>query len=301
MEELTSPVVVAAVCVALALGLLGYSLLSNPEAARRRTMGNLTRGLSTRVTQVEPAQSGLVHTLAQVSRRTTPSPWLGLLDRWHSRAGRPAAWPMDRVLALKVLMLVLGAALALLLWTSDPQPRRILLGVFTVVLFWAIPDLLLLNRGIKRRDEIALALPDVMDQLSIAVEAGLGFESALNHVARNSEGPLAEELIRTLQDMQVGVPRRVAYQELGGRTDVTDLRRFCRAIIQAEEHGISVARVLQTQAADLRLKRRQRAEETAMKIPVKVIFPLLLCIMPALFVVILGPAVINLVDTFSTL
>lgn len=127
----------------------------------------------------------------------------------------------------------------------------------------------------------------------------MGFEGALNHVARNTSGPLAEEIIRTLQDMRVGVPRREAYLDLGHRTDVPDLRRFVRAIIQAEQRGVSVARVLNVQASEMRLKRSQRAEETAMKIPVKVIFPLMFCILPALLVVIAGPAVLSIMDAFS--
>jgi tight adherence protein C len=206
---------------------------------------------------------------------------------------------MDRVLVAKLVLLAFGLVVAFLQWVNAPEPRSVLIGLIAVAFFWFVPDLLLLNRGMKRKQEITLKLPDTLDQLTIAVEAGLGFESALNHVARNSEGPLAEELVRTLQDMQVGVPRRVAYNDLGDRNDVPDLRRFTRAIVQAEQYGISVARVLETQAAEMRMKRKSRAEETAMKIPVKVIFPLLLCIMPALLVVVLGPAVINIISAFS--
>ena len=112
-------------------------------------------------------------------------------------------------------------------------------------------------------------------------------------------GPLAHELIRTLQEIQVGQLRRTAYESLALRTDVPDLRRFVRAIIQADAYGISVADVLRTQASEMRLKRRQRAEEKAQQVPVKVIFPLMLCILPVLFIVLLGPTAINMMEAFS--
>ena len=135
--------------------------------------------------------------------------------------------------------------------------------------------------------------------MTIAVEAGLGFDSAMARAGRNGTGPLAQELIRTLQEIQVGQLRRTAYEQLAQRTDVPDLRRFVRALIQADAYGISVADVLRTQAAELRLKRRQRAEEKAQQVPVKVIFPLLVCILPVLFIVLLGPTVINMMEAFS--
>ena len=135
--------------------------------------------------------------------------------------------------------------------------------------------------------------------MTIAVEAGLGFESAMMRAAKNGTGPFAQELIRTLQDMQVGQSRTEAYLALADRTTVVELRRFLRAVIQADEYGIAVADVLRTQASEMRLKRRQRAEEKAMKIPVKVIFPLMLCILPALFIVLLGPAALDMMKAFS--
>ncbi|WP_220388043.1 type II secretion system F family protein [Ornithinimicrobium cerasi] len=187
-----------------------------------------------------------------------------------------------------------------MLVTNNPDRRLIIFAVTMVVLAWFLPEVLLYNTGIKRRAAIQKALPDTLDQMTIAVEAGLGFESAMAHVARNGAGPLSEELIRTLQDIQVGQPRRDAYQALADRSPEPDLKRFLRAIIQAERHGVSVARVLATQASEMRLKRRQRAEEKAMKIPVKVVFPLILTILPVLFIVVMGPGVLNIIDAFSS-
>jgi tight adherence protein C len=135
--------------------------------------------------------------------------------------------------------------------------------------------------------------------MTIAVEAGLGFDSAMARAGKNGNGPLAEELVRTLQDIQVGQSRRAAYESLAERTAVPDLRKFVRAIVQADKYGIAIADVLRTQAFEMRMKRRQRAEEKAMQIPVKVIFPLMLCILPVLFIVLLGPAAIGIVATFK--
>jgi tight adherence protein C len=162
---------------------------------------------------------------------------------------------------------------------------------------WTLPDFLASQRADARRRRIQQELPDTMDQLTIAVEAGLGFEAALLRVAHQGTGPLAEELRRTMQDIQLGMARSEALEALGSRTSVTDLQRFVAAIRQAERYGLPVANVLRTQAAELRDKRRQRAEEHAMKIPVKVLFPLIFCILPTLFVVILGPGAIRFMQT----
>ena len=138
-----------------------------------------------------------------------------------------------------------------------------------------------------------------VDQMTIAVEAGLGFEAAMQRAAKNGKGPLAEEFIRTLQDIQMGQSRRIAYLDLAARTKAPNLRRFLRAVIQADEYGVAIAEVLRTQASEMRLKRRQSAEEKAMKVPVKVLFPLMTCILPTIFIVILGPAVINMMEVLG--
>jgi tight adherence protein C len=161
------------------------------------------------------------------------------------------------------------------------------------VLGYAVPDLIIGSRGRQRQTQIGRELPDTLDQLTISVEAGLGFDAALMRVASTGTGPLAEELRRMLGELKVGVSRADAFRHLIDRTDVSELRHFALVLKQAEEFGLPIARVLRIQAAELRMKRRQRAEETAMKVPVKIVFPLVLCIFPALFVVLLGPAVIR--------
>ncbi|MBO0984279.1 type II secretion system F family protein [Rathayibacter sp. SD072] len=217
------------------------------------------------------------------------------LDRLHAHAGRPASWPLGRVILAKPLLMLLAAGAAALVIARQPPPILVLLLVVVVVVAYFVPDLLLHSRGLERQAAIALELPDTLDQMLIAVEAGLGFEAAMARAGDNGKGPLAEELVRTLQDMRVGMTRRDAYRALELRTSVPDLRSFVRAIVQADVYGVSVSGVLRTQAKEMRLKRRMRAEEKAMKIPVNILFPLMLFILPVLFIAVLGPTVISII------
>jgi tight adherence protein C len=160
-----------------------------------------------------------------------------------------------------------------------------------------IPDLLVYNAGVKRQQLIRKALPDALDLLTVCVEAGLGFDAAVAQVARNTKGPVAEEFARVLQEMQFGMSRVQALRAMVNRATAPDLRTFVSALVQAAELGIPIADVLREQAREMRTKRRQRAEEQAQKVPVKILVPLILFIMPALFIVILGPGVINIYHT----
>lgn len=215
------------------------------------------------------------------------------------RAGRPEQWPVERVIAAKLLGALGALLLGLLVVVRSGTSQSLALAVFIVAFAFFLPDLLLWNTGIKRRQTVQLELPDTLDQMSIAVETGLGFDAAMGRVARNGKGILAGELVRTLQDIQVGQPRRLAYQALSDRVAVPDLQRFIRSVIQAEEYGIPLADVLFTQAKEMRVARRQRAQRSAMEIPVKVVFPLVLFLLPALMLVILGPAVLSIIAAFS--
>ncbi len=298
MDALTTPLLIAAGCLAVGLPLLAFAFTARPGAARQQTLANLNRDLHRPAAVDGPRVTG--GGLVRLARSLTPTGVVRLIDTLLSHAGRPAAWPLERVLVMKVLLTLLVLGFGFLLGMANPSPRTILFATGCAALAWATPELLLYSRGQERRAAIQTALPDAMDQLTICVEAGLGFDAALAHVARHTEGPLSEELIRTLQDVQVGRPRRSAYADLAERTRVKDLGRFVRAINQAETNGISIGRVLATQAREMRIKRRQRAEEKAMQIPVKVVFPLILFILPVLFIVVMGPGVLGIIDAFST-
>ncbi|WP_228386240.1 type II secretion system F family protein [Ornithinicoccus halotolerans] len=288
-------VLAAAGCLALAVPLLVWSFTTRTGAVRQQTLQNLRRDLTTKDGAADERGAGLLG----LAQRLTPASSVKRLDRLLARAGRPAAWPVERVMVTKLVLTSATLGFVLLLSLGELSGRMLLFGVGLVVFAWFVPEILLYNAAQKRQQSIQEQLPDTLDQLTIAVEAGLGFEAAMAQVARNGRGPLGEEIVRTLQDIQVGQSRRAAYTELARRAQVDDLRRFIRSIIQADEHGISIARVLATQAKEMRLRRRQRAEEKAMQIPVKVIFPLILVILPALFIVIMGPAAINIMEGFG--
>ena len=286
--------------------LLAWAVLAVPGRSRQRTMANLTRGLdlpgapASATSPAPSAPDGMPGgRTAAVALRLTPPVMVRRVDRLLSRAGRPPAWPLEYVLLLKILLLGAFGAVSLAYVSAGPSGHRVLLALAVSVVGYFLPELLLHSRGQERSQQIALELADTLDQMTIAVEAGLGFDSAMARAGKNGTGPLAEELVRTLQDIQVGRSRREAYEALAERTAVADLRRFVRAVIQADTFGIAIADVLRTQAQEMRLKRRQRAEEKAMQIPVKVIFPLMICILPVLFIVLLGPAVMDIVAVFS--
>ncbi|MEO5779585.1 MULTISPECIES: type II secretion system F family protein [Arthrobacter] len=242
--------------------------------------------------------SGRKSRLVQLTRQLTPRAYVAHLDRLLGNAGRPASMPLERLLTIKPLAALGGAIIGLILGGAA-SPQGTLLALCITAACYFLPDLLIYNTGTKRQARIALDLPNVMDQLLISVEAGLGFEVAMARVGSKGKGPLAEEMVRTLQDIQAGRTRREAYKAMAARSKVPDLRSFVGAIIQADVQGLSIARVLKPQADQMRIKRRLRAEEKAMKLPVAVVFPLLLFIFPPLFIVILGPAAINILHTFS--
>jgi tight adherence protein C len=281
--------------VCLPIGYLAWSVLSVDRKARTATVAILTRGR--RAEEVpEAKQRGF---LDRLGYKLTPAFYVRKLDRLLALAGRPGGWPLGRILAAKPVLGLVGASLCVLVSNSSPQPMIKLAGLFLLFLGYFIPDLLLYSKGMERQKTMQLELANTLDQMLISVEAGLGFEGAMARAGENGKGPLADELVRTLQDMQVGRSRRESYLALAERTNIPELRSFVQAIVQADTYGIAISRVLRIQAKVMRVKRRQRAEEKAMKLPVMILFPLLFFIFPVLFIAILGPAVINTVVTFS--
>ncbi len=292
-----SPLVLSSLLlVSLPIGYLAWSILSIDRKGRAATIAILNRGRRAAET---PQKKGAGF-LATLGYRLTPPAYVRKLDRLLALAGRPGSWPMGRILMAKPLLGIIGATLFYLISTSSPQPIIKLAGLFLLVLGYFIPDLLLYSKGLERQKAMQLELANTLDQMLISVEAGLGFEGAMARAGENGKGPLADELVRTLQDMQVGRSRRESYQALAERTNIPELRSFVQAVVQADTYGIAISRVLRIQAKVMRVKRRQRAEEKAMKLPVMILFPLLFFIFPVLFIAILGPAVINTVVTFSS-
>ncbi len=171
-----------------------------------------------------------------------------------------------------------------------------LLLLIPIPLSYFLPDIYLRSKISSRQDEIRRILPNALDMLTITVEAGMGFDAALSRIASNLKGPLGEELDKMLKEMNVGITRREAFRNLINRTEVQDLDSFISAVIQAEILGISIGKILRTQASELRNRRSIRAEEAGIKAPLKLVFPLIFCLLPALLVVIIGPGIIMLYD-----
>ncbi|MDQ0849294.1 tight adherence protein C [Arthrobacter sp. B3I9] len=291
-----SRILLALLLVSLPLGYLAWSLLSVDRKSQQAIRQMLARGSDADAD--EPAERKRNNFLERIGYRLTPPAYVRNLDKLLALAGRPASLPLGRVLAAKPLLGLVGAVVGLWL-ASAPAPVLKLVGLFVMLLGYFIPDLLLYSRGQERQKTMQLELANTLDQMLISVEAGLGFEGAVARAGENGKGPLAEELVRTLQDMQVGRSRRESYLALSERTNIPELRSFVQAVVQADTYGIAISRVLRIQAKVMRVKRRQRAEEKAMKLPVTILFPLLFFIFPVLFIAILGPAVINAINTFA--
>ena len=294
-----APVALAGILAfTLGAGLVAYVVLTRPRV-NRQLLSNLRRGMAAEEEGPQQSTGTAAGLLSAVAHRLTPPSRVRSLERLLARAGRPDAWPLERLIVAKLVVPVVFGGLGLYFMSESPGALSTGMALVATVVGYFLPELLLTSRAQERSQKITLELADTLDQMTIAVEAGLGFDAAMAKAGRNGNGPLAEELVRTLQDIQFGQSRRQAYEALAGRTDVVDLRRFVRAVIQADRYGVAVADVLRTQAGEMRMKRRQRAEEKAMQIPVKVIFPLMLCILPVLFIVLLGPAVMDMVKAFS--
>jgi len=291
----------AVAALAASLGYFTFTIAAGPSAAKVRAMENLRRGpkRTTAVAALPATPSGKARNVSTLSKTLVPKVSRTHLEQMLSQAGRPADWPIERVITVKVALTVAAPLMAVTFIFKAPSPLLAVLGVLFAAILFFLPELRLYSLGIERKAKITLELADTLDQMSIAVEAGLGFDAAMVRVAKNGTGVLAEELIRTLQDVQVGMTRRVAYEDLVARTQVPDLKQFIRSIIQAEAYGLALSSVLNTQAAEMRMKRRMRAEAKAMQIPVKVIFPLMLCILPVLFMVVMGPGVIGIMASLN--
>ena len=288
-------VFLSVVLVCLPVAWLTWSTFTVDKQGRLAVSELLARG-AVPVSVASAAKRSLLETLG---RRLTPPNYVAFLDRLLSLAGRPLSMPLGKVLGTKLALGLTGLVLGLYMTSVGTSPLMKLSGLFVLFLGYFIPDLMLYSKGQERQKAMQLELANTLDQMLISVEAGLGFEGAMARAGENGKGPLAEEIVRTLQDMQVGRSRRESYLALAERTSIPELRSFVQAVIQADTYGIAISRVLRVQAKVMRVKRRQRAEEKAMKLPVMILFPLLFFIFPVLFIAILGPAVINTVMTFS--
>lgn len=298
------PVLVTGLAALCASGTLALSALAVGADDRQRVQRSLAAVAATRVGGAPVLQAEVVGFTDRVmlpllvmtgrlARRFSPG---GVAEKLQNRldvAGNPSGWSVERVLSVKGLGLLLGLGLGLAVGSGGTA--LLVAGVFAAGGFF-LPDVLVYNTGVKRQTDLGRSLPDSMDLLTISVEAGLGFDAALSQVAQNTDGPLAGEFFRVLQEMQIGTSRAEAFRGLADRTTVPELKAFVSSLVQADQFGIPVASVLREQSKELRVKRRQRAEERAQKVPVKIMVPLVLFIFPVIFIVILGPAAAGYFD-----
>lgn len=240
----------------------------------------------------------LLAALGALGARITPVGTPQRLRRRLDLAGNTPPWDLESMLILKAVGTFGLGGLGLLIWLVSRSPKGLLLLALLAGLGYWLADLLLYNTGLKRQEAMRRNAPDALDMLTVCVEAGLGFDAGLAQVADNTTGPLAAEFARVLKEVRLGRSRTQAFSDLAERTDVTEIKSFIGALVQADRLGVPIAGVLREQAGELRVRRRQRAEEKAQKVPVKIIFPVLVCIFPVFFIIVIGPGAIRIAQVF---
>jgi len=279
-------VVLGSIAIIGAIGLLWSAITARPSAAR----ANLFAGLP------EPAAppsklDSLLSQLGETTRRLLPRPLVDGLEVNLVQAGHPYGLDLARILGIKFTLA--GMAAFMLLISGQPIFALVAAG-----LLFFLPDYWVLSMRDKRQAEMQAKAADTIDQLTICVEAGLGFDAALARVARTTEGVLADELRHTVSDIQAGVPRAQALRALANRAQIVEVRQLVTALLQAQKHGVPIAETLRIQSAEMRVKRRQRTEEKAAKLTVKMLFPIILCFLPVFMIVTAGPAFLSLGNAF---
>ena len=295
--------VLIALAVLLVTLLLGTSGGGSTGVARSLELVNLRPDAGTVARSQLPARERFLAPatlgLRAMGRRFSPAGTIERLGRGLDRAGNPPAWSVERIFGAKALSALVGAALGLVY--GGPSLRGLFIGAVLAVAMFFLPDLLVYSAGLKRQEELRKGLADALDMLTVCVEAGQGFDASLLQVSRSTTGPIAGEFARVLAEIQIGKSRGDAFSSLSDRASAPEVRNFVSALVQADRLGLPIGRVLREQAQQMRVVRRQRGEEKAQKVTVKILFPLLFCIFPALFIVLIGPGAIRIMDSFSGL
>ncbi len=295
----------SAAALVTSIPLLWYSVAADRSTRRARdALMSAMAGTFRETSLARPARErileGSVRRVVATIGKLTPVGMAREYDRRLARAGLAGRWTAERLLTVKALA-SLGVFLAFMALSAvNTSAVQLLLGALLAVFVFIIPDILIVRRGDAREAVMRQELPDIIDQVVIAVEAGLSFDSALDRVARKGSGPLAQEFHRFHQDISLGMSRRDGLMALADRTELPELRELMLALAQSEAHGLPLGRVLRVQADEIRDKRKSRAEERAMKVPVKIVVPVVLCIFPCLIAVIIGPALIRIFETLGT-
>lgn len=245
----------------------------------------------------DPALLQLLHALNPMGRKIVSKGSLRDLELQVTYAGNPEVWTVANILSMKVLSVLAGLVIATGLTAFSS--RSVLYGVIVTLVGYELPDLVIRSKARARQLELKRALPDTLDLLTVTVEAGLGFDAAVHQVVSSTSGPVAGELLRYLQEKQLGSASSAALENLGQRTTIEELKAFTVAVQQAERLGISIGTLLRELTREMRLKRRQYAQERAQKVPIKILGPMMLFIFPVIFIVVLAPAIIGLTAVFG--
>jgi tight adherence protein C len=296
---------VAAVSVLLiAVGVAG-SRQEDPLKARLNQLGQMTakdlQELELQQPFFDRTIKPLAGRLSGAVARITSSSFTERTEKRLAMAGNPGDMKVSDWLGIKVIASGVFAGVLFILFgvLGGDITQGLLMGLLGAGIGYIGPEFWLGRRVKARQKAILIQIPDALDLLTISVRAGLGFDAALGKVVEKMKGPLVDEFRRALAEVRVGKARREALRDIVPRTEVQPLSNFISAIIQAEQLGVSISKVLQVQSEQLRIERRQRAEEQAAQAPIKMLFPLVGCIFPSLFVVILGPALILIMQNLS--
>lgn len=304
------PIMLVLISFILALGSIVLILLGVREQRRQRVLEQRLAQFAHRVPSLDELELQfpfrqrvlypMLERLAQIVLRFTPGSSLERMERRLVEAGLAGSLRPMTFLGIRfgLALLLAGLGAFPMLSGSGPILYRLGMPLTLAILGWVLPNTWLSRRVAQRKRAIQRALPDAIDLLVISVEAGLGFDQALLRVVEKWDNELTREFARTLSEMRMGVPRRQALRDLAQRVNVDDLNIFIASLVQADQLGVSISQVLRAQANQMRLRRRQRAQELAHKAPIKMIFPMVFLIFPALYVVILGPAIPRIVEAF---
>jgi tight adherence protein C len=299
------------VAIGVAVSAIAYALLDTFFSEERRVRKRITALEEYTAGPVENAEPlaapfhervlkpNLAH-LGHAVMAATPSDYLKRIRKRVVMGGGSPRTDPERIVLTKVGVGALAAVVAFMFARGAHlgSLRSLLIGLLAGLVLSFVPDLVLAMRAADRQHKIVRELPDMLDMLTISVEAGLGFDQAVSRYVRHSRGPLGREFGIALMEIQAGKSRREALRSMAERADVQELRTFVMAIVQADVFGVSVSDVLRTQSREMRVKRRQRAEELAQKAPAKMAFPLVVCVLPATIIVVITPAIVGLIHLF---
>lgn len=238
--------------------------------------------------------------MTEITKRITPKGTIDAIEKKLKAANNPFHLGVPGWLIVRVVVMFALPTMYYFFFMKlvDDKVLKILVFMIVILLGNMLPNMLLNNKIKQRQTKMTQQLPDILDLLTVSVEAGLSFDGAMSKVAEKGQSEMSREFAKAVKEIEIGKTRREALTDMSKRCDIPDLQVFISSIIQAEQMGVSIGKILRIQAVNIRIKRRQRAQETALKAPVKMLFPLVFFIFPSLFIVLLGPALIRFRDVF---